>query len=1124
MLKNNDIISKLSETQKIRILSNVGTMTDRDFRMLGIPAIKTGYMKDFERERYPHAACLAHSWNVNLWSEVATARLKQMLDQGVNLFITPGAKVKFSPYRKEVSEDSYFAYRMATAQASSVSKLGGRAVLSGYYLTESDEEWLDKKPCMRVIDNEFISPFINAASDSGACALLTNTRELSKEYGNVPEFLRAKAKGEVEYLLCMEATDENTVALLNEGVICLKASENAISAACARYAKNAKQIESGALEYTRQIDDVRNGAAMSPELLDAALDRVIDFLADCRTGAEKMREAQIDVSETLMYRSALESTVLLKNNNNILPLKKTTKIGIIGDINDSGVDEDSLLGRCRASFEENGYECVGISKGYNDDNIYDDKTFSASLKLAEADVIILLMGISYSKEKDVLKNETLSLPANQLRLAHELRKNGKPIIGVVSDAYTPDIGFSRSFDALLLAPLECYGGAVALADVICGRQNPSARLAYTLYAESDTAFAKRAIYKEKYGLKTGPFIGYKYYDTAGITVGYPFGHGLSYSRFEYSKISYNPSDRTVSVEVQNTSAVSGIETVQIYVGRNNSNVISPKKTLCQFVRLELAPGQKKRISCAIKFPTVRTENGSVVELEGNYTIYVGRSVSDIRLTQSVQVHGVQSKPDGERLIDYIQSESNVKTDKYTLEANLSFMKKSYINIVTGVCAVALSIGVAAFNSNIASSFNFLSFVSLALAVAAVVFFVRAIKEHEDKDSQRRAALDAASAEAFANADKVGSLGASTMFHNEFDVVQDKDEDDLIMEADLDDVMAAHVDTSFKLADISDEFMRYAQSKGYQFSRQTVENLFASMSTAKLIVTRMDDEDFNSLILLLSEYFGTGAFVDDYDAENNSGVFFTRDAHGDSVRKNVMLALAAASADPVKIFISATKGVAGKNADAFLAPFVRYIGSPKEKNSIEIFNKSGANVGYNIAPNLWFFINLAGDEQASALPISIARMASLNMISFTRCEASEARAVVRNLNRYQLAYIANRAVASDIAEDMWKKFDKLEKYAREYSDYRIGNKLWRGFEKHISLLIDCGTEPADAADITMATRLLLPVAVVTNGKGDKDSPDLLDTVSFVFGQENIAVSSEIIKNLLADKGSADASEA
>ena len=148
---------------------------------------------------------------------------------------------------------------------------------------------------------------------------------------------------------------------------------------------------------------------------------------------------------------------------------------------------------------------------------------------------------------------------------------------MISSGHAPDIDFTRNFDAVLYAPLEVEKSAKAVTAMLCGDVSPSGKLAYTLYSGADGAFLKAKSYRRKYKIKSGPFIGYRYYDTANLTVGYPFGHGLSYATFKYSNLTGTDSD--VSFTVKNVSNVPAAEVAEIYVGEINPAIITQKKEL-----------------------------------------------------------------------------------------------------------------------------------------------------------------------------------------------------------------------------------------------------------------------------------------------------------------------------------------------------------------------------------------------------------------------------------------------------------------------------------------------------------------------------------------------------------------
>ena len=290
MLKHNDIISKLSDSQKIRIISGISSLSGKDLKILGIPKINPGYIADYAQEIYPEASVLAHSWNPELWNHVSLAKIGRMTSDGVNFFVAPGAKIKLCPYRNEISEDAHLASVMSGSYASAATLCGAVTGLSGYYLTESDTEWLDEYPSERVINEQINIPYLRALTQSGARAILTDVRELREEYDIHSRAMRDIMLSRTEFLVCDRASDDNTVEFISKGIICLSASANALETACTRYKKIKQMIERGSATEETLLSEIDGNTVISPERIDSALDHVLDFLFECQRTAKNVRK------------------------------------------------------------------------------------------------------------------------------------------------------------------------------------------------------------------------------------------------------------------------------------------------------------------------------------------------------------------------------------------------------------------------------------------------------------------------------------------------------------------------------------------------------------------------------------------------------------------------------------------------------------------------------------------------------------------------------------------------------------------------------------------------------------------------------------------------------------------
>ena len=1118
MLKYNDIIAKLTDAQKIRILTGVGALSGKDLKILGIPSVKVGNIKDFCRYIYPHSNVLSHSWDTELWERVSHARAEKMRSYGVNFAAVPGPKIKLSPYRRELTEDTYLASLMSASQARGAAEAKLMTGITGCYLTESDADWMDTRPQERIINEFVVHPYRKAALHGNASGVFTDTRVPSEEYKNVCRYVQDGVSGSAEFLICDRATDETTVDFVSRGIICLEGSSGALESALTKYKKLKQSIETGEGATSIELAEAEHSkTAISEEEINAALDKVLDFVFRCAEAPECGETLSAEEIEALSLRSALESTVLLKNRDRALLLNGSRGIAVIGDVAFGTNSQNSTAEGLRDAFEARGYSCTGVVRGYDVEEYPSERLTEEAVSLAKrSDTVVLFLGFSYKAEKKIPKTEKLTVPANQLYLADRISRLGKRVIAVLSAGHAPDVEFTRHFEAVLLAPLGLKYSAEALARIITGEYNPSGKLAYTLYSGSETAFAKRELYRNKYGMKSGPFIGYRYYDTAKLKVGYPFGHGLSYTEFNYSGLSIE--GRTVTFTVENSGDTGGTETVEIYAGAESSAVLRPEKELVAFARVELMPGEKKRIAVDIELPRTYFGGEHVIE-RGQYGVYVGSSVSDIRLKGSLYAEGVTLEADGERLADYLQSVSNVTEDNYTLEADYSFMKKTVKNILFGIGSLALAISVAMFNAFTEASSVFLGVVSGILAACSIIFFIIEAVERSKRHAEDRKNIDEANEKYFEEAEQVPVLPSARMFEDEFDSEGLIDEVGTALdEEEEEENYSEFIKEDFNMSSAVREFTGFALERGYKFAKGAVESFLASLATSRLIVMNgMKDSEFFSFMLLVSEYFGSDAYVDTAVGKlgTEADQFFSYDSQGDSKKKGVLLAMDSAARNKERIHLAGLKNVTGESVIDYLAPFMRYVSSPKAKSPIVIRTSGTTNTAYNVPANLWLILNLAEGEAADKLPVNVARLAAVNNMSFSRCQTDGSVSVSHGFSSYQIEYMLEKESGKhEISEELWKKIDKIERYAASFSDYSIGNKLWLGFEKQLGLLLSCGMELRDGADAAVAVKLLPSVSSAIKGKLTKEDKTLAETLEFVMGEENIECCKKFISSLAA----------
>ncbi len=1112
MQKYSNRIKNLNDGQKIRILTGLGDLSGKDMKNLGIPTLRIGNMKDYARDVYPHTTSLSHAWNTGLWKDVASVKVNKLAEDGVQFAVAPGAKIKLSPYRKETTEDPYLAAALSGSYLSAATDAKMTVGASGYYVTECDAAWLDAEPDNRILNEYVARPYRMAKNMALGSGVVTDIRYPNKAYENTCEYIQSLILDETEFLVCEHANDDNTVQLIASGVLCLHASSNALSSALARYRKMRKQIDEGRDVTIFQLDEaVKKGKAISDEVIDLAVTRALDFIFACTKDAETRKRTE-DEENALALQATLESTVLLKNKNALLPLHKKTSVAII-DAFASGEGETELGKALAKQLRAEGFERVRFKRMSLENGR--QANLDRILPLCQnAEVTVLLLGSGYEAEKHIHQTEKLTLPPEQLYLAEKLEEASTHAISVILSEHGTDVEFTRSFEGVLFAPLPVKYSAESLAKILCGAYNPSGRLAYTLYSGTETSLKKGMGYLHNVGMKSGPFVGYRYYDTAGLRVGYPFGHGLSYSNFLYYDLEI--SEDSVSFSVQNCTDVAGTEVAQIYVGIEESSIIRPKKELCGFAKVELKPFERKMITLKIDLPTVFYGDEFVLE-KGRYSVYVGASVSDLRLKGGLYAGEAVLEKDGERLSDYLQSHSNILNDNYTLEANYSVMKKGITNIVAGVVSLALAIALAAFNITMHASSMVLGIISGILAVGSILFFIVEVVERSHMHTENRKNINKANEEHFEGAEQIPVLNIDKMFSEAFDIVEEEEDDHPhhIVDSDGEFDYSELIDTKLLLRDAVAEFNRFAAERGYKMGHGVTENLFASLSVSKLLILDgLSSEEFEQFVMLISEYFECALCLDTLKSSSGgSSIFFERDAEGYGAKKNIFQAIENAAEDHSRVSISAADGVSVNNIVEWLTPVMRYARSPKHKNMIPMRDFYGEKLSFVIGTNLWMLLRLSDLDTVDMLPVETVKFAPVVNVSFVKCPVSDDLSVSHGFGSYQFHYMLSQVRGKyEVSEETWKKVDKLEKYATQHGEYRIGNKLWLDIEKQMELLLSCAVDSDEATDMMLATKILPSMSVSLNGKLGEEDKTVQQMVEFIFGIDQIENSTRYLERL------------
>ena len=414
----------------------------------------------------------------------------------------------------------------------------------------------------------------------------------------------------------------------------------------------------GADDVVKAVEEGR----LDIKYVDECVNRILTLI-ERTTETEKGKPFDVDAHHEIARKCAEESIVLLKNDG-VLPMNPETRTAIIGDFaylpRYQGAGSSIVNPTKLTTILENRHEVnfIGYEKGFDRYGKKKNGLVKKAAKLAaRAEITILCLGLDEVSEAEGLDREHIKIPANQIQLYKKVREASKKLVLVLSCGSAIETDWCADADAIVYGCLTGQAGAGAVLDVITGKVNPSGKLAETFPVKyNDCSSASHFPGKEMtVEYREGPFIGYRYYDTAGVKVAYPFGFGLSYTTFEYSDISAD--ENGVTFTITNTGACDGAEIAQLYVGKNDGKVFRPAKELKGFAKVHLKAGESQTVTIAFDDKTFRYFNVKTNNWEvegGEYQLYIGASSADIRLTASVFKQGTTDVMpyDAEKLPSY----------------------------------------------------------------------------------------------------------------------------------------------------------------------------------------------------------------------------------------------------------------------------------------------------------------------------------------------------------------------------------------------------------------------------------------------------------------------------------------
>lgn len=657
------MIEKLTTLEKAALLSGKSVWESRDLPGKGIRSVfmsdgpqgvrkqlgsadHLGLHGSVPATCFPTAATVANSWDVELAEKVGTALGVEAAALEVDVLLGPGLNIKRSPLGgrnfEYFSEDPYLSGKLAAGYVRGIQSQGVAATPKHFAVNSQELRRMasDSVVDERTLREIYLTAFEIVVREAKPRALMSSYNLVNGTYAH-----------ENRHLLQEILRDEWGF----DGIVITDWGGGNDSVA-AIPAGGAIEMPAPGLEPVRQLVQAVADGRLAEEDLDRRAAEVIALVLDARH--EKGAAPDAAEHHRIAREAAERSAVLLRNEDAILPLAPGTRIALIGDMAEtpryqgagSSMVEPTQLDTAVKAFGDSSLELVAFEQGYRRGSAPDHELEArAAAAAGKADVAVVFMGLDEVSESEGLDRSHIHLPEAQIALLRAVAKANPRVVVVLSAGSVVDLSWEGNCKALLHAYLSGQAGAGAILRLLTGEVTPSGKLAETYpLALGDTPTAGRFPSEKLHSIyREGPFIGYRFYEATRRTVRYPFGHGLSYTTFEYSNLVVDAEGARFTIT--NVGEVAGAEIAQLYVALPGTGLLRPEKELKGFSKVELKPGESREVRIPFDGYTWRhfdAASESWQTEQGTWEVSIGASSADIRLRGSLKVDGVAVEAGG----------------------------------------------------------------------------------------------------------------------------------------------------------------------------------------------------------------------------------------------------------------------------------------------------------------------------------------------------------------------------------------------------------------------------------------------------------------------------------------------
>ena len=667
------LISQMTIDEKIAYVMGKGFWNTMAIDRLGIPTMEVadgpyglrkqvgvsdhmGWNESLKATSFPCGSSIGSTWNRGLIHEMGEALGEECQVQDVQILLGPAINIKRQPLNgrnfEYYSEDPYITAEIGKAYVNGVQSKGIGTCVKHFAANNQEHfrNMVDTLIDERTLHEVYLYAFEDIIKSSKPWTIMSAYNKLNGKY-------------------CSQSQELLTNILREkwgfDGFV-MSDWMGTYDSLFAHKAGLDLEMPCGFEKSANRLREALNGGELTEDELDKAISIILKIVFQSSEEKENHTKKEINIEKhhQLAKKVALEGAVLLKNEEQILPLSKSEHIAVIGELAElsgsqvggsatvNSIKMDIPIDELRRAADE--MSLVTYARGYciTDVEKSEELLKDAVQTAAQADKAVVFVGLQKDGEAEGFDRKHMRIDDQHIKLIEACAEVQPNVIVILCCGSAVEMPWIPKVKAVLNMHLGGQAMGSAVSELLYGIENPSGKLTETFpeCIENNPAFLAYPDYNRQVSYTEEVFVGYRYYDTKKIKTLFQFGFGPSYTEFEYSNLSVSKEKATDEEEIQiqftvtNIGKLPGKEIPQLYIHDARSTIRKPYKELKGFEKIHLNPGESKKVTIVLNKKYFAYYNVDIHDwyVEGGiYEILIGSSSSDIKLRKSIEIWPVK---------------------------------------------------------------------------------------------------------------------------------------------------------------------------------------------------------------------------------------------------------------------------------------------------------------------------------------------------------------------------------------------------------------------------------------------------------------------------------------------------